>query len=155
LRHKFLPTDKFYQSAVAAQSGLHPKLQGESRMNANEKINLWLKMGETIGVPKSQIQAVQDNQKGLSDGVYKVTWADRFGADSIEGAAQMALVILYANGDGLRPHRFSLSVEGKDGVVTKVDLSGAKFLAGLQAGLKRCQADAAHSDQQASVESKN
>jgi len=124
-------------------------------MNANEKINLWLKMGETIGVPKNQIQAVRGIKKGLSDGVYKVTWAERFGADSPEDAAQMALVMLYANGDELRPHRFSLSVEGKDGVVTNVDLSGPKFLTGLQAGLKRCCPDAVDSDEQASVESEN
>jgi hypothetical protein len=124
-------------------------------MNAKEKLNLWVKMGESIGVPKHQIQTVRAIKKGLSEGLYKVTWAATFDAVSTEDAAQMALVTLYANGNELQPHRFSLSVEGKDGVVTQVDLSGPKFLTGLQAGLKRCSSDAVDSDEQASVESKN
>ena len=115
-------------------------------MDTNEKINLWLKMGETIGVPVNQIQAVRGARKGLPDGVYEVSWAEKFGADSIEDAAQLALVMLYANGNELRPQRFILSVENKDGVITKVDLSRHKFLTALQAGLKRCCPDTADSD---------
>jgi hypothetical protein len=121
-------------------------------MNAKEKINLWLKMGGAIGVPKSQIQIVRGARKGLSDGLYRVTWAGTVEGESPEGAAQMALVRLYANVH-LRPDLFILSVQDKDGVVTQVDLSGPKFLAGLQAGLKRCYAGDADSEEQAPVES--
>ena len=121
-------------------------------MNATEKISLWLKMGETIGVPKNQIQMVKGARKGLSDGVYRVAWAGTVDGESPESAAQMALVRLYANVH-LRPDLFILSVQDKDGVVTQVDLSGPKFLAGLQAGLKRCYAGDADSDEQALVES--
>jgi len=121
-------------------------------MDASEKINLWLKMGETIGVPENQIKAIRGARKGLSDGLYRVTWAGTVDGESPEGAAQMALVRLYADVH-MRPDLFILSVQDKDGVVTQVDLSGPKFLAGLQAGLKRCYAGDADSDEQALVES--
>lgn len=121
-------------------------------MNAKEKINLWLKMGETIGVPENQIKAVRGARKGLSDGVYQVTWAGTVDGESPAAAAQMALVRMYANVH-MRPDLFILSVQDKDGVVTQVDLSGPKFLAGLQAGLKRCYAGDADSDEQVLVES--
>jgi hypothetical protein len=121
-------------------------------MDAKEKISLWLKMGGAIGVPKDQIQIVAGARKGLSDGLYRVTWAGTVEGESPEGAAQMALVTLYANVH-LRPALFILSVQDKDGVITQVDLSGPKFLAGLQAGLKRCYAGDPDSDEQALVES--
>jgi len=121
-------------------------------MNAKERINLWLKMGETIGVPKSQIQIVRGAGKGLSDGLDRLTWAGPVDGESPEGAAQMALVRLYANVH-LRPDLFILSVQDKDGVVTQVDLSGPEFLAGLQAGLERCYGGDTDSDEQALVES--
>jgi hypothetical protein len=122
-------------------------------MNVSEKISLWLKMGETIGVPKSQVQMVRGARKGLSDGLYRVTWAGTVDGESPEGAAQMALVRLYANGNELRPDLFGLSVEDKNGVVTQVDLSGPKFLVGLQAGLKRCYPGATDGDEPTPVES--
>jgi hypothetical protein len=147
-----LLTDKFDLLAAATQLGWHPELPRRIEMDSNEKIRLWLKMGETIGVPLKQIQTVRDVRKCLPDGGYEVSWVERFGADSIEDAAQLALVMLYANGSELRPQRFLLTVENREGVITKVDLSGSKFLTALQAGLKRCYPDSADNDKQEPIE---
>jgi hypothetical protein len=150
LRHEFLLTDNFDPPAAATQLGWHPELPRRIEMDTNEKINLWLKMGETIGVPQNQIQIVRGARKGLSDGVYRVTWAGTVDGESPESAAQMALVRLYADVK-MRPDLFILSVQDKDNLVTQIDLSGPKFLAALQAGLKCSYADDANSDEQVLV----
>jgi hypothetical protein len=121
-------------------------------LDPNEKMNLCLEMGETIGIPVNRIQAVRGARKGLADGVYRVTWAGTVDGDSPAGAARMALGRFYANLQ-IRPGLFIPSVQDKDGLVTQADLSGPKFRGGLQAAVGRFYAGDADSDEPVRVES--
>jgi hypothetical protein len=103
-------------------------------MNAMGKTDLWLKMGEAVGVPEKQLQAVRNLNQRLPDGAYRVSWTDKFAADSALEAAEFALVKLFVEGNMLRPSSFVLTVEGNDGKVS-FDYLGARFLKGLQAGI--------------------